>query len=253
MVDGTEQAGTPVAATGDGTATAAGTPAPASDGGTTGGEVDWKARAEESERKFQQSLGEKSANEERARRLQEVEEENQRLRASGYGTAPATAGNPQAEAAARMQQTYLALKQSEDPVHQLLAAQIDYTNMLDANSRFTSQLASIPTADQQAVAERARREGLAPALAFDRIKAERYDKEKGDLDARRKKLDEEEDARRRGRVDTTTTPVAARDLQSANITPSEYADLIAQAEKGDAKAHQRLREFDAGHVRMKDG
>jgi len=247
MVDGTEQGGTPGTQPDDANG---GTLAPPTDGATA--EVDWKARAEELDRKFQQSLVEKTHLEEERQRRRELEAELDRVRSSGYGAAPATAGNPYAEAAARMQQNYLALQGSDDPRDQMLIASLNFQQQLQAELRFNNEMATIPPAEQKAVAERARRDGLSPTLALKVIHGERYDSERTTLEDRRRRLDEEEEARKRGRVDMTTTPIPARAVQNGDFaSPDEYAEACQQAERGNQSAIQRLRDFDNGLVRIR--
>ena len=243
----TEQGGTPEPQPMD---ASGGTAAQGTDDATA---VDWKARAEEAERKFQQGLLEKTHLEEERQRRRELEAELDRVRSSGYGAAPATAGNPYAEAAARMQQNYLALQQSDDPRDQMLIASLNFQQQLQSELRFNSEMSSIPPAEQKAVAERARRDGISPTLALKVINGERYESEKSAISTIRRKLDEEEEARKRGRVDTTTTPIPARSVNNDHMTPAEYADLCRQAENGSEAARSRLNDYDLGRVPIKYG
>lgn len=251
MAEGTDKAGTPDATLEGGTPAGAGTPASTPDGGTaTESHEQLRAEVERLRAAHEQDVGEKGKLDEERRERARLEQENQQLR-MGYGTAPATAANPYAEAAAQMQRDYVALQQSDDPRDRLVVANINYVHQLEAQQRFTAEMSMIPLPEQKAVAERAVRERLTPSLALDRIKAERYDKERADLDARRKRLDEEDEARKRGRVDTSTTPIPGRDLQSGDMTPEEYTRLCNAAEKRDPKARQRLRDFDEERVKMR--
>jgi hypothetical protein len=243
----TEQAGTPNPTPDDATG---GTPVTGTDGGTT---VDWEARAREAERKFEQSLLEKEHLEAERRRRRELEEENERLRSGGYGTAPAHAGSPHAQAAEEMRAYYTQLQNSDEPGAKLLLANLNYTQRLEAQMRFRDELASIPATEQAAVEKRAVELGVRPTLAYQALKGERYDKESAEIAERRRKLDEDEAARRKGRVDTSTVPIPGRDLQTGDMTPKEFEELCSRAERGDSTARGRLRDFDEGRAHIKYG
>lgn len=239
-----ESTGTPTPAAAEGDASR--TTDEVKDGGGAD-KVDWEARARDLERKFEQQLKEKTNLEAERIRRQELEQENLRLR-QGYGTVPATAVDPAAESALEMQQTFYALKGSQNPVDRLVAAQIEQTAAMMAQQRFTTELATIPASEQSEVMERARKDGVSPVIARQAIKAEKYDREMAELEARRKRLDEEEEARKRGRVDTTTTPIAARDFDNAKYTLSAYTRDCSLAERGDRSAKQRLDDFERRNV-----
>lgn len=253
MTDGTESSGTttpdPVGAQESGTADRGSV-------GATAEAVDWKAKSEELERKFEQSLREKGALEEERRRRQELEQENAQLR-GGYGTAPA-AGNLHQQAADEMRQYYYELQQANTPEARMILANLNFTQQLFQQQQFDRDLATVPVEKQAEVRKLAERQGLAPSVVYRALKGDQAEEREkalqareAELEARRKRLDEEENARRRGRVDVTTTPIPARDFQNGEYSRDAYIDDCRRAELGDEASRQRLNDFDEGRLKFK--
>lgn len=249
MADGTETTGTPEPPPNDGNATATGTSAEGQDGGNA--QEDLTHKVQELENQKQQWLAEKSNYEETKRRLRDAED---RLSGGGYGTAPANPGNPAYQAALEAQQTLAQLQLSEDPAHRLLAASILYQQQSELRNeserRFQRELAKVPLDHQAEVDEQARRNGVSPSIQWQAMKGELYDKQQADLSAREKRLREQEEAMKRGRVDTTTVPIPGRDLAKANYSPEQLAKDAEAAEFGDAEARKRLDDFNRGKMRF---
>lgn len=255
-----DEAGTPAPTQEGGTAEAAGTPAGAPEGGTSSGLSD--AEKQELERlrlQKEQWLGEKQVYEETRRRLEEAE------RQRGYGHPPATAQDPTAQAAAQAIQNLW----DRDPetaqailgVANLTQAELQRRDAelqkREAQARYERELSAIPADRRAEVERRARSQNLWPSLADAQIRAEMYDRTQNELAEQRRRLQEREDALKRGVVKTTAEPAPS---QSNNNAPTrdEYGRTARLAAEGNREARIKLREWDDheaanGPLKFRDG
>lgn len=238
---------------------ATGTAAQPTVGGTAGDESIEAVRAERDRLKaaHEQGLREKSNSEAERRRLQDLEVENERLR-QGATYQPPTGVAPEVQ---QLQQDFAELSERDPAVARLIARMGQLSEQSQQATRrelaYSRELDQVPAADREDILRRCKATpGLSPAWAQKDMESERYRAEKSALDERRRKLDEEEAARRRGRVDTSITPIAGSDLHNSGITAAELADLSRKAERGGTegtKAAERLRAFDRGDLgRMRE-
>lgn len=250
-----EPTGTPDAPTG--------TPAPAGGGSGSGGAVgsgieetpeQLRERLAEAERIHQQDLSRLNAGEQATRRAQELEAENELLRQRPTYQPP-TGMDPQVQ---QFQQDFADLSERDPAAARLIVKMGQMSEQAQQATRrdlaYSREMEQVPAADRDEVARRCKATpGLFPAWAQKDLESEKWRRENAALDERRRKLDEEEAARRRGRVDTSITPVSGADLHNAGMTASELAELSRKADAGDSKALQRLRDFDDGKLgRLKE-
>lgn len=249
MADETQTAGTPGNTGEGGTASAAGTPPVAPDGGTNGElSADERAEFDRLREAHQQSLGEKEV-------LERLKQENQWLMEQAQRANPPATGNGYA-APTLLQERFAAVSQQYPEVAEVLQefgrATQQELNARDAKNRYREELASVPTADRAEVDRIARDKGIWPSLALDSVKARRLDKRENDLAEQSRKLAEERDRLARGvtRTDAAPAPPASK---GDEITSEENDRLIAAAERGDSDARKKLRDVDSGKVRITFG
>lgn len=250
-----EQAGTPAPTQEGGTATAAGTPAAVTDGGTSAGLSDAEKQELEHLRAFrEQALGEKGALSEARERIRELESQQRGSHPPPTGYDPAAVEAAEAlrnlqerdPDAARAILALGALTQGE-----LQKRDAEFQRR-EAQARFARELNAVP-AEHRAEAERiARAENIWPSLAFDRIGRMQWEKERQTLAEQSRKLQEERDRLARGVVSTTASP-APHSPTSNEITPDEYRQICRDAANGNQEARVRLRDYDAGRLKIKGG
>jgi hypothetical protein len=169
---------------------------------------------------------------------------------------PPTGYDPAAQQAARLAQSFQNLQERDPEAAELITAAARMTHeqlqRQQAEFRFDRELSAIPTADKVEVERIARADNLPPSFAFERLKSRRFDKEINELTEQRRRLQENEDKRKRGVVDTTSSP-APPAPKADFIEMDEYDRLIASAEKGDRDARKRLDDVDYGRVRIRPG
>lgn len=252
-----ETAGTPAPVQDGGTPSGAGTPAAATEGGTADGLSEAVRQELESLRTFkEQALGEKGALAETRERLRELEAERQRWAAQQ----PPTGIDPATQAAA---QAIQALNERDPDIAQAVLGVVSLTQQefqrrdqeftrRENKARFDRELSSIP-ADRRAEVERiAKSENVWPSMADDRLMRQRYEKERDDLAEQRRRIQEREDALKRGVVRTTAEPAPSAPTGS-EISREQYADAARRAAQGDQQARQIIRDYDAGRIRIRSG
>ena len=247
-----ETTGTTVSAT-EGAGVASGTPAAATAGGGDQGMTD-QERAELAALKQQkeQWLREKSNSE-------EIRRENERLRlereqmARAYPPPTGAGIDPQHQQIAQALQN---LSERDPEVVQVLSASMQATQaqlQRQANeARYYRELNGIPSDDREEVERIARAEQLWPSLAYDRVRANRYDKERQSLAEQARKLAEEAERRQKGVVNTIATPAPSSAHNGATITSAQYAQFCDDAKRGNTEARRKLRDYDEGRITIRD-
>lgn len=204
----------------------------------------------------QQDLARLTVGEQAARRAQELEAENERLR-QGSGYSPPTAGNPQL---AQFQQDFEAAKGGDAEamlrvVTQVGAASEARAQTLERQLTYARELDQVPDDMKEDVKKRCEATpGLSPSWAQRAIESERWRKESQTLDERRRRLDEEDAARKKGRIDASVTGIPAVDIQGGDMTPAQFqelCDLAEQRTEAGLKAKRKLREFDEGRFKVR--
>jgi hypothetical protein len=213
-----------------------------------------RARIADLERIHEQDKSRLSSGEEARREADRLRAELEQSR--GRGHQPPTASDPMME---QIQRDYEAAKAGDPEAILRVVATVGQVSQnevlaLRRENAYAQEMASVPSEMRDQVRQKMKdHPGLSPSWAQKDIEAEMYRKERAALDARRKQLDDEEAARKRGRVDTSLTGISGGSLQNAGITATELAELSQKAERGDTKAIERLRAFDRGELgRLKE-
>lgn len=243
-----EPTGTPDPATGTTAQAADGSAAPA---GGSGEETPEQKRITELERIHEQDLARLSAGEAATRRAQDLESELERERQRN-AYQPPTGANPQLE---QFQRDYQDLASRDEAAARLIsgigAAAEARIAEAERKGAYRAEMDSVPQADREEVERRMKATpGLSPKWALKDLKAERLDSQQSALDARQKKLDEEEAARKKGRVDVTVTGIPGSDLRTGDMTLDRYqklCDLAGERTPEGRKALQQLKAWDAAN------
>jgi hypothetical protein len=238
------------------TATPTGDGSVAGDGGSGVEETpeQLRARLADMERIHQQDLSRLSAGEEATRRAEAAERQLE-IERQGRAYQPPTGVDPEL---VQFQQDYQDLASRDEVAARLLtrigAAAEQRAQQAERKSAYDREMVSVPSELREDVERRMKATpGLSPSWAQKEAEAEMYRKERATLDASRKQLDDEEAARKRGRVDQSVTGIPGSDLRTDSMTPEQYERDCLAAESGDRKALQRLKDYDAGRIKLKSG
>lgn len=226
-----------------------GTPAASTDGGNAG-TVDADELA--NLRRFrEQALAEKDTLE---RTKQENDYLRQQVEQANRAYQPPTGYDP---AAQRLAQTLQNLQDRDPEVVELITATARMTQeqmvRQQNEQKFYRELDAVSSEDRSEVERISRGENLWPSIAHDRLLARRYAKDKNELADQRRKLQEQEDRLKRGVVKTTAEPAPPASNNGNLITREEYARLARSAATGDHEARKRIRDYDEGRVKIRDG
>jgi hypothetical protein len=248
-----QTAGTP-GAEGDGAATAtagSGTPPASKEGG---GAVTVDASELKKLQDIREQFLREKDNTERTNRENEML--RQEVEQARRAPPPPTGYDPAAEHARRIAQSFQNLQERDPEAAELITetARITHEQMQRqaAESRFDRELGAVPAADREEVERIARADRLPPSFALERLKSRRFDKEMTELAEQRRRLQENEDKRKRGVVDTTSSP-APPASQGNSITAEQYARASKAAAGGDTEALKTIRGYDAGRITIRDG
>ena len=251
-----ETTGTPGATQDDADAAtaASGTPAATTDGGDAAANTEAQeelARLREIREKY---LAEKDT-------VERVKRENDALRAEreqyGRGYQPPTAYDPATLRAQRAAQLLQSLNERDPEVVELFGTlaqtTAEETQRQNNAMRFNREMDSVP-ADQRGEVERiSRAENLWPSLAYDRVRARQYDKERKELEDQRRKLQDEQERLKRGVVKTTAAPSTGSSSKETEITRDDYDRFVEQAERGDRAARKKLDDVEHNRIRIRSG